>query len=284
MNESKVLISVVIPTCHRNDLLAKCLDCLAPEVQTLAATEYEVIVSDDGSQTTAEAMMREQYPWAKWVAGPRKGPAANRNKGAEQARGEWLAFTDDDCLPEPQWLAAYAEQTDASRPVLEGKTTTEPTRGLFYTAPTNTTGGYLWSCNMMLQKAVFQHLGGFDDKFPFPHLEDVEFRVRLQDAGHELHFVPEAVVFHPLRPIISIMKQTLAHESDWYMSRKHHLPLRYFQLHPLLYWKSQLRLVIRDSRSPSEALRFLITRSCVEAALLIPLAFRWNRKYKKVSP
>ncbi|MHC5729635.1 MAG: glycosyltransferase family 2 protein, partial [Nostoc sp.] len=68
------LFSVIIPTYHRNDLLAKCLDCLAPGVQTLSAEQYEVIVTDDGSQTTAEEMIRQQYPWAKWVAGPRKGP------------------------------------------------------------------------------------------------------------------------------------------------------------------------------------------------------------------
>jgi len=44
------------------------LDCLAPGVQTLPAEQYEVIVSDDGRQTTAEEMIRERYPWVKWVA------------------------------------------------------------------------------------------------------------------------------------------------------------------------------------------------------------------------
>ena len=51
--------SVVIPTCHRNDLLARCLDRLAPGAQTLPAARYEVIVSDDGSVTTAEVLLRE---------------------------------------------------------------------------------------------------------------------------------------------------------------------------------------------------------------------------------
>jgi glycosyltransferase involved in cell wall biosynthesis len=65
------IFSVIIPTYHRNDLLAKCLDCLAPGTQTLHTEQYEVIVTDDGSQTTAEEMIKQQYPWAKWVAGPR---------------------------------------------------------------------------------------------------------------------------------------------------------------------------------------------------------------------
>jgi glycosyltransferase involved in cell wall biosynthesis len=103
-----MLFSVVIPTRHRNDLLAKCLDRLAPGNQTTSAT-YEVIVTDDGADSTAEAMIQQQYAWAKWVAGPRQGPAANRNNGASYAQGDWLVFTDDDCLPEPNWLETYAE-------------------------------------------------------------------------------------------------------------------------------------------------------------------------------
>lgn len=95
------MISVIIPTCDRNEQLAKCLDCLAPGVQTLPAEQYEVIVTDDGSDLTAEQMILERYLWARWVAGPRIGPAANRNNGVQYARGEWLAFTDDDCLPDP---------------------------------------------------------------------------------------------------------------------------------------------------------------------------------------
>ena len=92
------LFSVVIPTCHRNDALAACLERLAPGKQSLAAASYEVIVTDDGSRATSEAMLREKFPWAKWMAGPRRGPAANRNHGAKHANGNWIAFADDDCL------------------------------------------------------------------------------------------------------------------------------------------------------------------------------------------
>ncbi|MFM6077529.1 MAG: glycosyltransferase, partial [Dolichospermum sp.] len=51
-----MLFSVIIPTYHRNDLLVKCLNCLTPGVQTLPADQYEVIVSDDGYQSTAQEM------------------------------------------------------------------------------------------------------------------------------------------------------------------------------------------------------------------------------------
>src|SRR5438552_17841427 len=103
-----MLISVIIPTCHRNDLLVRCLDGLAPGKQDLLPEHYEVIVSDDGSRSTAEKLIAGTYPWARWVTGPRRGPAANRNHGAKHARGEWLAFVDDDCLPDKGWLEAIA--------------------------------------------------------------------------------------------------------------------------------------------------------------------------------
>ena len=60
-----VKISVIIPTCHRDDLLAQCLDCLAPGVQTLPPEQYEVTVTDDGSRTTAQQLVQESYPWVQ---------------------------------------------------------------------------------------------------------------------------------------------------------------------------------------------------------------------------
>lgn len=193
-------ISVVIPTCDRDDALALCLDRLAPGAQTLDAKEYEVIVTDDGARLTTEAMLRKHYPWARWTRGPRRGPAANRNHGASQARGEWVAFTDDDCLPEPRWLQAYADamaagdQTD----VLEGKTiSSEPLRGPLMIAPQNLEGGCGWSCNLMVRAATFREMGGFDEGFPHAADEDTDFHERLQGAHRAMRFVSEAVIVHP---------------------------------------------------------------------------------------
>ena len=145
-----MLFSVIIPTYHRNDLLAKCLDCLASNVQTLISDDHEVIVTDYGSLTTAEEMINHHYSWVKWVAGSHNSPAANRNNGARYAQGEWLVFTDDDCLPDPQWLEAYTKNmtNGMNYLVLEGRTYVDrPRKSLAETSPVNETGGYLWSCN-----------------------------------------------------------------------------------------------------------------------------------------
>ncbi|MBD2308309.1 glycosyltransferase [Chroococcidiopsis sp. FACHB-1243] len=196
------LFSVIIPTYQRNDLLAKCLYCLAPDIQTLPFEQYEVIVTDDGSEVTAKQMICERFPWVKWVSGSHKGPAANRNNGAKYASGEWLVFTDDDCLPDPQWLAAYAQAmiTQRSYLVFEGRTYVDrPRRSLAETSPINETGGYLWSCNFAVQKQLFESLSGFDERFPYAAMEDVDFRLRLVKSGYKFSFVKAASVCHPWR-------------------------------------------------------------------------------------
>jgi GT2 family glycosyltransferase len=198
MNNMK--ISVVIPTYHRNDLLAKCLDCLSPDVQTFPAEQYEVIVTDDGFKTTAKEMILENYPWVKWVEGPHKGSAANRNNGVKYARYDWIAFTDDDCLPKQDWLSNFAAAIIPNIYVYEGKTTCEAgLKSPLEQAPINLQGGWLWSCNMMVRASIFQKIGGFDENYPYPFMEDQDLRESLKKAGFKFPFVENAIVDHPPR-------------------------------------------------------------------------------------
>jgi GT2 family glycosyltransferase len=195
------LISVVVPTRDRPELLGRCLDRLAPGSQALDARRYEVVVTDDGEPGRAASLLARTHPWVRVVAGPRRGPAANRNAGAAAARGEWIAFTDDDTEPSPQWLQAFvaASETDACE-VYEGRTTCEGGFGSpLYHAPVNETGGKLWSCNFLVRASVFAAVGGFDEAFAFPHMEDQDLRLRLEAMGERIRFVPDAVVNHPPR-------------------------------------------------------------------------------------
>ncbi|HYO07471.1 MAG TPA: glycosyltransferase [Tepidisphaeraceae bacterium] len=195
------LFTIVVPTRHRNAELARCLDRLAPGAQALPAERYEVIVTDDGSSRTAEALVRETYPWAKWLAGPQRGPAANRNAGAARASGEFIVFTDDDCLPSPQWLASFAASLQPGVDLYEGKTTCAAgLNPLVEEAPVNLHGGCLWSCNLAVRKSAFAALGGFDEDFPLPWCEDLEFGDRAKSAGYRCQFIAGAAVDHPPRP------------------------------------------------------------------------------------
>lgn len=212
-------LSVVIPTCNRSDLLVACLDRLAPGAQTLAASNYEVIVSDDGaSDRQAEAVLKDGYAWATWTAGPRRGPAANRNHGASKVRGEVVVFLDDDCLPDPALLEAYQREfsDDPSLSAAEGQIVSDrKAMRLDEVAPINVTGGLFWSCNVAMRTSVFRKLGGFDERFPHAVMEDVELRCRLRRSAASLKFVPAASVVHPMRRLVggwtSIQRMARAH-------------------------------------------------------------------------
>ena len=245
---SRPLFSVIVPTYHRNDLLANCLDCLSPERQILPIDQYEVIVTDDGSQTTAAAMIQECYPWAKWVAGLGKGPAANRNNGVKYAQGEWLAFTDDDCLPDPQWIAAYAQAIILEFPclVFEGRVYVDrPRRSLGETSPTNESGGYLWSCNFAIQRQLFESLGGFDERFPYAAMEDVELRLRITRLGQSFSFVKLASVCHPWRTKDGWRQLKQHQQSTWIYLSIH--PEEFSHINNLYYLKLLVYELIKST-------------------------------------
>lgn len=277
--QSRPLFSVVIPTCHRNDLLAKCLDCLAPGVQTLPPEQYEVIITDDGSRSTAERMVRETYPWARWVEGPRRGPAANRNNGAGHARREWLVFTDDDCLPKPQWLAAFVAAVKPYTKVYEGKTTCEQgIRSPMEQSPINLDGGWLWSCNMMLQQEVFKELRGFDESFPRPLMEDVDFRERIKQAKYTFLFVENAVVDHPPRRVHGAMRLGAYHESEimfWSRQKKPRMFLTLF----IVLVKSRIKSIFLFR--PSCDSFYAIWSLVVELLYVLWKMPEWKRKYQQ---
>lgn len=190
------LISVIVPTANRPNELSKCLDSLSPSAQSIDAASYEVIVTDDGN---LDSDIRDKFPWAIFTLGPKRGAASNRNSGAKIAKGSWLVFIDDDCIADPKLLKAYEERIGESE-VLEGKVSAERERvSLLDAAPINETGGYLWSCNMAIEKKLFNELEGFCELFPYPAMEDIEFRCRLKKRGISPLFVPSAKVTHPWR-------------------------------------------------------------------------------------
>ena len=97
------MFSIVIPTCNRNDLLSKCLD-MVNDGLLLLDKEVEIIVSDDGKDDNAKNLIEKNYPFARWVEGPKRGPAANRNNGVKNSKGEWLVFVDDDNVLKADYL------------------------------------------------------------------------------------------------------------------------------------------------------------------------------------
>ncbi|MBI5425901.1 MAG: glycosyltransferase family 2 protein [Opitutae bacterium] len=276
-----MILSVVIPTCNRPDTLAAALERLAPGAQTLAAADYEVIVTDDSRSTATETLVRTRFPWARWTRGPQRGPAANRNHGARLAGCAWLAFTDDDCLPDAGWLSAFATETGESTiAALEGRTWCgERNMGSLRFAPCNESGGRLWSCNFAIRAETFRALSGFDEGFPFAHLEDVDFHHRLKAAGHGVRFVPAAAVEHPPRALGPVWRSALAHESSFYFARKHRLPLSRAGMSPGFFLRARLKQWA-GSRNASETARFL-GRWIAETGVIALLTPVWLWRHRR---
>ncbi len=210
-------ISIVIPAYNAAQTLKPCLDaCLRQRVPA-----REIIVVDDGS-SDATAAIAESLPGIRCIRQENRGPAAARNRGARDAVGEILVFTDADCVPHEDWLeqlvSAFAEGVVgvggtygmANPGTLLARLVHEEIlcrHGCFELEV-----DFLGSFNVAYRKEAFDAVGGFDESFRMASAEDNDLAYRLQDAGGRLHFVPEAVVdhFHPDR-LLPYLRTQMGH-------------------------------------------------------------------------
>lgn len=214
-------LSVVIPTFNRARLLDRTLAALA--VQEGLRTDVEVIVVDDGSTDgTAEIVAR--HPGVVSLRQDNAGPAAARNRGWSTARGRVIAFTDDDTVPDPRWLADLAEAFDAESALDAAGGTVRPLRLNFFTrfvqAEQHASHGvgrdgeirYLVTANCAYRREVLTALGGFDEAFPVASGEDADLTMRAQARGYRMRLLDGAVVLHdhPDR-VGAILKTYLRH-------------------------------------------------------------------------
>jgi GT2 family glycosyltransferase len=202
--------SVVIPTFNRPDRLAGCLEGLCG----LAADRhsFEVLVVDDGSTIELEPMLRpyRQRLELQLIRQQNAGPAAARNTGARHASGHVLAFTDDDCVPDPHWLTELLScQQDHPTGIIGGRTLNALPGNLFaeasqdlvaylydYYAAVSGAPAFFTSNNMMVRRDHFLALGGFSTAFRLAAGEDRELCDRWRSLGHTLHYAERAVIRH----------------------------------------------------------------------------------------
>lgn len=149
-------------------------------------------------------MMASEFPEVGWSCGPRNGPAANRNAAARLARGVWLIFLDDDCIPEHCWLGSYLLAIALSKKpgCLVGVTFSLGRRpSLLWEAPHYDKAGDMPpSCNFAVHRSLYGEMSGFDERFRVS-FEDIDFFARLGSLGHTVNFIPDARVQHPLRKV-----------------------------------------------------------------------------------
>jgi glycosyltransferase involved in cell wall biosynthesis len=197
-----MLLSVIIPTYKRNETLGACLKQLAPTIQGVSPDSYEIVVTNDALLNASTDVPNPDLPNLRYNQGPQKGPASNRNSGAKASTGKWLVFLDDDCVPQASFISGYLEaiQQHSGYQVFEGRTLAErPKMRMDEEAPINEEGGYLWSCNFMIQRELFFDIGGFCELYPYACMEDVDFREQLKARNVNFLFIPKASVVHPWR-------------------------------------------------------------------------------------
>lgn len=244
----KPRVSVVIPTHQRPQLLQRCLEALI--AQDLDPAAYEIVVVDDAH---SEATRIQVEVFARLLGGGReiryrrpppgsRGPAAARNAGWLAAKGEIIAFTDDDTIPASNWLStglrAMRPGVAAARGDVVVPLPDEPTDAERNTAGLD--GAEFVTANCFVRRSALAMTGGFDERFTRPWREDSDFYFTLLENGWQVASAPAAIVIHPARtaPPGACLKQHRNLFFDALLYKKHRRlyrqkiaaapPLRYY--------------------------------------------------------
>jgi glycosyltransferase involved in cell wall biosynthesis len=202
--------TVIIPTRNRPRALADCLYSFAALDYPIG--DWELIVVNDGGEWSFTAVfdqLQTQLP-LQLVTIAAAGPASARNAGARLARGDYLAFTDDDCRVSSDWLQQFDIGFAQTGLDALGGQTLNPQAGrvgasasqflidFLYDHMQDHTGNALLlvSNNVAYRCEAFAAVGGFDESFPLAAAEDMEISYRLVENGYRQAYYPPAKVWH----------------------------------------------------------------------------------------
>lgn len=210
-------ISVIIPTFNRCHLLNSCLQAF--ELQTYPHSRFEVIVVDDGSMDGTLTFLKQYERTARYkfryLHQENRGPASARNLGVRNASGELVAFTDDDCDVEPEWLRNLVNSMEDENIAGVGGTVRPSTKGIvsdfihymrwFEPAVINGIVVYLITANACFRKKVLNEVNGFDERITKPGGEDPELCLKMLEKGYRLAYNPQCIVNHQHRDTLKEM-------------------------------------------------------------------------------
>jgi len=201
----KVEISVIVQTYRRPDLLERCLTALLTQRIDI---RYEVIVVIDGPteeiDLTAHRYSGRLNDIHIITMGKNCGPATARNTGFVHTSGDLIVFTDDDCVPDVNFLSAYwrAYNKANSREVAFTGKVTVPLEGIPTDYEANIkqleTAEFI-TANCAISRDAFKAIGGFDESYTMAWREDSDLHFRLLQHGVPIITVSDAIVLHPVR-------------------------------------------------------------------------------------
>jgi GT2 family glycosyltransferase len=171
---------------------------------------YEVVIVDDGSRDATPGVLedlrgRASAPLRAIRFPHSRGPAAARNAGWRAAAAPIVAFTDDDCVPDPGWLRGLLAGLDGAD-FVQGRTELDPSqddnRGPFsHFVGGAGASGYYETCNIAYRRAALEAVDGFDEGFRHPFGEDTDLAWRVKAAGGRSAYAADAVVLHDIIPL-----------------------------------------------------------------------------------
>jgi len=224
-------VSVVVPSHARRHRLRWLLNAL--EEQTFAGAWEVVVVHDYDAPTAARVI--DDHPLARAgrlrhlaIAPGTGSPARQRNAGWRAARGALVAFTDDDCRPQADWLERLtAAARDSPGDVVQGATRPDPLEHHVLAAPHVRTlaiepvSPFAQTCNVLYPRALLERLGGFDERAISG--EDVGLSLRARAAGATIRAAPGAVVHHAIEShtLPGILRQNLKWRHLAYLVGRH---------------------------------------------------------------
>jgi glycosyltransferase involved in cell wall biosynthesis len=214
-------VSVIIPTYHRPSMLRSAVASVLTQKFRDGYFEVIIAVSDRNSKEDAEVALElaASDPRVRVTIAERLGPGVARNAALALARGNVIAFMDDDCEASPEWLNAGVERA-AEVDLVQGRTEPPAPRSTRMMKTISVTGlTWMWeSCNLFVRRTTVEHAGGFDENWnptgkPGRHWgEDTEWGWRLVRAGATYAFEPRAEVRHAvwMRTYREVLVQKLA--------------------------------------------------------------------------
>jgi glycosyltransferase involved in cell wall biosynthesis len=236
-------VSVVVSTHQRAHLLPAMVGAL--EAQTLDPSEFEVIITNDGSTDDTAAVLddlQRRSPLTMTVlhADQNRGAAAGRNLAWHTARAPVIAFTDDDCQPQPKWLEAGLAAMDSAR-VVVGRTTPPPDQermaaGPFARALWVREAKYFETANVFYRRVDLEASGGFEERFRAG--EDTDLALRIVPTGQDVVFAEDAYVLHEVREsdFVAAVRESFRWV-DLPLIVGRHPQVRTTLLHRRLFWK-----------------------------------------------
>jgi glycosyltransferase involved in cell wall biosynthesis len=235
-------VSVIVPTMNRKRYLQASLESL--NHLDYPKSKIEIIVVDGGSTDGTNQMVSKFFKNTQIIVEKRDGISIARNTGGKNAKGDILAFTDDDCVVDKDWIrnivtafrddkvgAAGGPNILLHPDLFPQKFINSPTLGIFSLGDKKILVDFLITANFAIRHTVFKSIK-FDELYGrrktaiYKWEEDTEICQRLTDAGYKLAYLPLAKVYHNINPSRTGIKYVIPKEfsgglSHYMVERKH---------------------------------------------------------------